>query len=76
MRRSHCPPSTLYHEWCSQPMLGNTRIYYFDFADDTIIFAESLETIVMALETLHKDVEPLVLQVSWIKTKSRCLGIC
>ena len=39
------------------------------FIDDSVIFAESLEVLVMALETLQETVKPLGLQVSWSKTK-------
>ncbi|KAG0723487.1 Cell division cycle 7-related protein kinase [Chionoecetes opilio] len=34
-----------------------------------IIFAESLEVLVMALEALHEEAKPLGLEVSWLKTK-------
>ncbi|KAG0711320.1 Death-inducer obliterator 1 [Chionoecetes opilio] len=39
------------------------------FAHDAIIFAESLEVLVMALEALHEEAKPLGLEVSWLKTK-------
>ncbi|KAG0728677.1 hypothetical protein GWK47_031991 [Chionoecetes opilio] len=39
------------------------------FADDAVIFAESLEVLVMALEALHEEAKPLGLEVSWLKTK-------
>ena len=39
--------------------IGNTRITDLDFADDAVIFAESLEVLVSALEALHEDVKPL-----------------
>lgn len=45
----------------------NTRITGLDLADDTVIFAESQEVLVLALEALHVDMKPLGLQVSWIK---------
>ncbi|KAG0721010.1 Organic cation transporter protein [Chionoecetes opilio] len=35
-----------------------------------LIFAESLEVLVMALEALHEEAKPLGLEVSWLKTKS------
>ena len=44
------------------------------FADDAVIFAESLEVLVMALEALHKEAKPLGLQVSWSKTKVQVFG--
>ncbi|KAG0717292.1 hypothetical protein GWK47_054745 [Chionoecetes opilio] len=34
-----------------------------------LIFAESLEVLVMALEALHEEAKPLGLEVSWLKTK-------
>ncbi|KAG0703182.1 hypothetical protein GWK47_002805 [Chionoecetes opilio] len=34
-----------------------------------VIFAESLEVLVMALEALHEGAKPLGLEVSWLKTK-------
>ncbi|KAG0706022.1 hypothetical protein GWK47_024400 [Chionoecetes opilio] len=38
--------------------------------DDTqVIFAESLEVLVMALEALHEEAKPLGFEVSWLKTK-------
>ena len=45
------------------------------FADDAVIFAESLEVLVMVLETLHEEAKPLVFQVSWIKTKIQVFGV-
>ncbi|KAG0720741.1 RNA-directed DNA polymerase from mobile element jockey [Chionoecetes opilio] len=35
----------------------------------SVIFAESLEVLVMALEALHEEAKPLGLEVSWLKTK-------
>ncbi|KAG0713592.1 hypothetical protein GWK47_015870 [Chionoecetes opilio] len=35
----------------------------------SLIFAESLEVLVMALEALHEEAKPLGLEVSWLKTK-------
>ncbi|KAG0710151.1 Protein phosphatase 1F [Chionoecetes opilio] len=49
--------------------VGNTKITDLVFADDSIIFAESLEVLVMALEALHEEAKPLGLEVSWLKTK-------
>ncbi|KAG0720560.1 Nucleotide exchange factor SIL1 [Chionoecetes opilio] len=34
-----------------------------------LIFAESLEVLVMALEALHEEAKPLGFEVSWLKTK-------
>ncbi|KAG0725747.1 hypothetical protein GWK47_037994 [Chionoecetes opilio] len=49
--------------------VGNTKITDLVFADDAVIFAESLEVLVMALEVLHEEAKPLGLEVSWLKTK-------
>ncbi|KAG0693744.1 Gypsy retrotransposon integrase-like protein 1 [Chionoecetes opilio] len=49
--------------------LGNTKITDLVFAEDAVIFAESLEVLVMALEALHGEAKPLGLEVSWLKTK-------
>ncbi|KAG0711504.1 hypothetical protein GWK47_020476 [Chionoecetes opilio] len=49
--------------------LGNTKITDLVFADDAVIFAESLEVLVMALEALHEEAKPLGLEVSRLKTK-------
>ncbi|KAG0729684.1 hypothetical protein GWK47_029822 [Chionoecetes opilio] len=51
--------------------VGNTKITDLVFADDAVIFAESLEGLVMALEALHEEAKPLGLEVSWLKTRSR-----
>ncbi|KAG0721439.1 Adenosine deaminase [Chionoecetes opilio] len=54
--------------------LGNTKITDLVFADDAVIFAESLQVLVMALEALHVEAKPLGLEVSWLKTNwSRCV---
>ncbi|KAG0723665.1 Dipeptidase 3 [Chionoecetes opilio] len=39
-----------------------------------LIFAESLEFLVMALEALHEEAKPLELEVSWLKTKFQVFG--
>ncbi|KAG0714867.1 Retrovirus-related Pol polyprotein from type-1 retrotransposable element R2 [Chionoecetes opilio] len=49
--------------------VGNTKITDLVFADDAVIFAESLEVLVMALEALHEEAKPLGLEFSWLKTK-------
>ncbi|KAG0720514.1 putative uncharacterized transposon-derived protein F52C9.6 [Chionoecetes opilio] len=54
--------------------VGNTKITDLVFADDAVIFAESLEVLVMALEALHEEAKPLGLEVSWLKTKVQVLG--
>ena len=40
------------------------------FADDAVIFTETTEVILEALESLSEEAEPLGLRVSWIKTNS------
>ncbi|KAG0716716.1 Serine/threonine-protein kinase pelle [Chionoecetes opilio] len=54
--------------------VGNTKITDLVFADDAVIFAESLEVLVMALEALHEEAKPLKLEVSWLKTKVQVFG--
>ncbi|KAG0730425.1 2-hydroxyacylsphingosine 1-beta-galactosyltransferase [Chionoecetes opilio] len=54
--------------------VGNTKITDLVFADDAVIFAESLEVLVMALEALHEEAKPLGLAVSWLKTKVQVFG--
>ena len=61
--QSHCGAS-----------VGNAKITDLVFADDAVIFAESLEVLVMALEALHEETKPLGLQVSWPKTKVQVFG--
>ena len=48
---------------------GNVKISDLDFADDTVIFAETLDILLGALEVLNEESEPLGLRVSWVKTK-------
>ena len=40
----------------------------FDFADDVIIFAETIEVLAEALQSLSEEAEPFRLRVSWMKT--------
>ncbi|KAG0711984.1 hypothetical protein GWK47_019421 [Chionoecetes opilio] len=54
--------------------LGNTKITDLVFADDAVIFAESLEVLVMALVALHEEAKPLGLEVFWLKTKVQVFG--
>ncbi|KAG2461630.1 YSM6 protein, partial [Polypterus senegalus] len=49
--------------------VGEERITDLDFADDAVIFAESMEALIGALERLSEESECLGLRVSWIKTK-------
>ena len=48
---------------------GNVKISDLDFADDSVIFAETLGILLGALEVLNEESEPLGLPVSWVKTK-------
>ena len=48
---------------------GNVKISDLDFADDAVIFAETLDILLGAFEVLNEESEPLGLQVSWVKTK-------
>ena len=48
---------------------GNFNISDLDFADDAVIFAETLDILLGALEVLNEESEPLGLRVSWVKTK-------
>ena len=48
---------------------GDVQISDLDFADDAVIFAETLEVLVGALEGLSAELEPLGLGISWVKTK-------
>ena len=48
---------------------GNVKISDPDFADDAVIFAETLDILLGALEVLNEESEPLRLRVSWVKTK-------
>ena len=39
--------------------VASTKVTDLVFADNAVIFIESLEVLVMALETLHKEAKPL-----------------
>ena len=47
---------------------GNVKIYDIDFADDAVIFTETLDILLGALEVLNEELKPLRLRVSWVKT--------
>ena len=47
----------------------NVKICDLDFADDAVIFAETLDILLGALEVLNEESEPLGLRVSGVKTK-------
>ena len=49
----------------------NVKISDLDFADDAVIFAETLDILCGALVVLNEDSEPLGLWVSSVKTKSQ-----
>ena len=48
---------------------GNVKISDLDFADDAVIFAETLDILLGVLEVLNEESEPLAFRVSWVKTK-------
>ena len=48
---------------------GNVNISDLDFADDAVIFAETLDILLGALKVLNEETELLGLLVSWVKTK-------
>ena len=48
---------------------GNVKVSDFDFVDDAVIFAETLDILLGALGVLNEESEPLGLRVSWVKTK-------
>ncbi|XP_069996728.1 uncharacterized protein [Penaeus vannamei] len=54
--------------------LGNIKVTDLDFADDIAILSESLETLMVALDTFSNDAKPLGLEVSWTKTKIQNIG--
>jgi hypothetical protein len=53
---------------------GDVRITDLDFADDAVIFAETVDILIEALESLSEEAEPLGLRVSWVKTKIQVFG--
>ena len=48
---------------------GNVKISDLDFADDAVIFVETLDVLLGALEVLNEESELLGLWGSWVKTK-------
>ena len=46
---------------------GNVKISDLDFADDAVIFVETLDILLGALEVLNVESEPWELWVSWIR---------
>ena len=49
--------------------IGNVKISAFDFADDAVIFAETLDILFGALYVLNEESEQLGLWVSLVKTE-------
>ena len=47
---------------------GNVKISDLDFADDAVIFAETLDILLGALEVLNEESEPLGFWISLFKT--------
>ena len=47
---------------------GKVKISDLDFADDAVIFPETLDILLGAHEVLNEESEPLGLWVSWVKT--------
>ena len=54
--------------------LGGVRFTDLDFADDAVVFAESLDSLVTTLEALSRESAALGLQVSWTKTRIQSFG--
>ena len=52
----------------------NVKISDLDFADDAVIFAETLDILLGALEVLNEELEPLGLRVAWIKPKIQAVN--
>ena len=51
------------------PSFGTVNISDLDFADDAVIFVETLDILLGALEVLNEESELLGLRVSLVKTK-------
>ena len=53
-------------------LLSPIRIIVFtdlDFADDVALLAEMLSVLVLALEVMNEEAQPLGLTINWAKTK-------
>ena len=50
-------------------LFGNVKISDLDFADYEVIYAETLDILLGALEVLNEESEPLGLRISCVKTK-------
>ena len=53
---------------------GNVKISDLDFADDAVIFAETLDILLGALNVLNEESEPLGLRVFWVKMKMQAFN--
>ena len=58
---------------CGVSLCG-VRLTDLDFADDAVVFAESLDSLVTTLEALSRELAALGLQVSWTKTRIQSFG--
>jgi len=47
-----------------------------DFADDVALLAEMLSVLVLALEVMDTEAQPLGMSINWTKTKIQDLGGC
>ena len=47
-----------------------------DFADDVVLLAEMLSVLVLALEVMNTEAQPLGMSINWSKTKVQHLGGC
>ena len=56
---------------CGALLFGNVKISGLDFADDSVIFAETLDILMGALEVLNEESEPLGYGFPWSKLRSR-----
>ena len=48
---------------------GNVKISDLGFTDDAVIFAETFDILLGALDVLNEESEPLGLRISWVKAK-------
>ena len=53
---------------------GNVKISDLDFADDAVIFVETLNILLGALKVLNEELEPLGLRVSLVKIKMQAFN--
>jgi len=50
-------------------IVGSESFSDLDFADDVALLTEMLSLLVLALEIMDEEVQPLVLTINWSKTK-------